>query len=47
MMAIVYWEMNGKTGHGEPFPVEYAAAWVKQLNEWYGAGTHWMVLCND
>ena len=46
MLAVIHWEINGVRGHGEPFPLEYALAWIKDLNERYGAGTHWIEVCD-
>ena len=46
MLAVVHWEINGVRGHGKPFPLEYALAWIKDLNERYGAGTHWLEYCD-
>ena len=42
--AVIHWEVDGRTGHGEPISVGYAVAWVNELNEKHGAGTHWYVL---
>ena len=46
MLAVIHWEINGKTGHGEPFDARMAAVWVKEMNAKYGAGTHWLEYCN-
>jgi hypothetical protein len=41
-LAVVHWEINGKTGNGSAIPYACAAAWIKELNKKYGAGTHWL-----
>ena len=46
MLAVIHWEINGKTGHGEPFDARMAAVWVKEMNAKYGAGTHWLEYCD-
>ena len=40
---MVCWNLNGKTGHGSAIPYETAVAWVEEMNEKYGEGTHWVV----
>ena len=42
MLAVIHWEIEGKTGHGSAVPYETAAAWVEVMNEKYGEGTHWL-----
>jgi hypothetical protein len=42
MLAVIHWEIDGKTGHGSAVPYESAVAWVEQMNEKYGEGTHWL-----
>ena len=46
MLAVIHWEINGKTGHGEPFEARMAAVWVKEMNAKYGDGTNWVEDCN-
>ena len=41
-MYIVFWNINGKTGHGEALEFAIARAWVEQGNRRYGAGSHRM-----
>ncbi len=41
-LGVIHWEINGTTGNGSAIPYETAAAWVKEMNEKYGAGTHWV-----
>ena len=40
--AIVHWAIGNAVGHGNPMPSEAAHAIVEAMNEWYGAGTHWV-----
>ena len=42
ILAVIHWEINGQTGHGSAIPYEVAEEWVKEMNEKYGAGTHWV-----
>ena len=42
MLAVIHWEINGKTGHGSAIPYDTAVAWVEEMNAKYGAGTHWV-----
>jgi hypothetical protein len=44
MQAVLYWKINGKTGHGDVIDASIAWAAMKTMNEAYGAGTHWVVL---
>jgi hypothetical protein len=46
MKGIVYWEINGRTGHGNAaHPLYLAKRWARWGNEKYGGGTHWVVEC--
>ncbi len=47
MLAVIHWEINGQTGHGSAIDAGVAAETVKVMNEKYGAGTHWVVFCNE
>ena len=42
MLAVIHWEINGKTGHGSSIDAALAAIWVKVMNYKYGSGTHWL-----
>ena len=42
-MAIIYWKIDGKEGHGKSLPLKEALSWVKAMNKKYGAGTHWVI----
>tara|TARA_B100000424_G_scaffold244695_1_gene215183 strand:- start:347 stop:508 length:162 start_codon:yes stop_codon:yes gene_type:complete len=46
-LAVIHWEIDGKTGHGSAIPYETAVAWVEEMNEKYGEGTHWVVFCGE
>lgn len=46
-MYIVFWKINGKTGHGKPMRADIARAWVVRGNRKYGAGTHAMTPVED
>ena len=41
-LGVIHWEINGKAGNGSAIPWESAEAWVKELNQKHGAGTHWL-----
>jgi|ETNvirnome_6_100_1030635.scaffolds.fasta_scaffold217875_1 hypothetical protein len=41
-MYIVFWNINGKTGHGNPQEFAIARAWVEQGNRRHGVGSHRM-----
>ena len=41
-LAVVYWDINGKTGHGSAIPYELAEETAAAMNKKYGAGTHWI-----
>ena len=41
-LGVIYWKLNGKTGHGSAIPFETAAACAEEMNKKHGAGTHWV-----
>jgi len=47
MLAVIHWEINGQTGHGSAIDTGVAVETVRAMNEEYGAGTHWVVFCNE
>lgn len=46
MLAVIHWKLNEVTGHGQPIAVDTAQAWVEEMNNKYGAGTHWLEYCD-
>ena len=41
-LAVIHWKISGKTGHGQPIAIDAARACVEEMNNKYGAGTHWL-----
>ena len=46
-LAVIHWEIDGKTGHGSAIDVGVAFETAKIMNEKYGEGTHWVVFCGE
>jgi hypothetical protein len=42
MLAVIHWKINGRTGHGSPVAIEVAQTAAEEMNNKYGAGTHWV-----
>lgn len=42
-MAVIHWKLGEMTGHGESIDGGIAVETVKQMNDHYGSGTHWVV----
>ena len=46
MLAVIHWEIDGKTGHGSAIDLGVAVETVRAMNKKYGAGTHWLEYCD-